>query len=243
MAIKGLHVVKKRVASGVSRFYYYAYRGGPKFWSTDKTRIDSPGKRLPPEFIEAYHQAIENERLPTKGTLADAIRLYRERSPKFKKMKPKGQLARLKYLQQWEDMPLAKGRRAASAPLSVFDSRKIIRYITSYRDVVWGHSASAADEAVIALSALLTWCIKDGRLDWNRTHGIEPLYERPTEARIWSDEEQALFLSRASWHLSVAFRLLLFTGLRREDLTTLQRSARKGQHLLVPTGKSRGRQT
>ncbi len=41
--------------------------------------------------------------------------------------------------------------------------------------------------------------------------------------------------------MRVAFDLLLQTGLRREDLIKLKISDQKGQHLVVPTGKSRGR--
>lgn len=78
---------------------------------------------------------------------------------------------------------------------------------------------------------------------WNRARGIEPLYKRPIEARIWSTKEQERFLATAPWHLACAFKLLLFTGLRREDLTKLAVSNRKGQHLILPTGKSSGRST
>ncbi len=95
----------------------------------------------------------------------------------------------------------------------------------------------------MALSAFLTWCKQDGRLDWNRARGIETVYERPTEAYIWSSEEQTLFLKTASSHLAWAFKLALNTGLRREDLVRLPITALTRDHLIIPTGKSRGRQT
>ena len=243
MSIKGLHVIAKKLATGQTRYYYYAFRGGPKFWTSEGSRLDEPGKRLPPEFIQAYSEVMEDERAPVADSFAMAVMLYRKKSPAFRKMKTKGQTARIKYLDKWLEMPLKAGQPAANAPLSVFDSRRIIKFITSHRDRVWGHSPSAADEAVLALSAFLTWCKKDGRLDWNRAHGIEPLYERPTEARIWSLEEQAKFLKTASAHLAWAFKLALHTGLRREDLTRLPLSAITKQHLIIPTGKSRGRNT
>lgn len=56
MAIKGLHVVKKRMAKGGDRYYYYAYRGGPKFWATDQIRIDGPGKRLPRDLLRPINE-------------------------------------------------------------------------------------------------------------------------------------------------------------------------------------------
>lgn len=243
MSIKGMYATPKTLANGRVRYYYYAYRGGPRFWISDDNRIDLPGKRLPPEFVAAYNDSVADERMPVKDTFAYVVSLYRSKSQAFKRMKVKGQTARIKYLDAWQEMQLSGRQSAASAPITVFDNRKIIRFITSHRDKVWGHSPSSADEAVLALSAFLTWCKKDGRLDWNRAQGIESLYHRPTEARIWSNEEQTRFTKTAPIHLKWAFQLLLHTGLRREDLTRLPMSAITNEHLLIPTGKSRGRQT
>jgi len=243
MAIKGLYVTPKRLADGTIRYYYYAYRRGPQFWTSDHKRIDDAGKRLPAEFLAAYSAAMAHERKPDTGSLSATIGIYREKCAAFRKMKPKGKTARLKYLETWLSMPLHGGLEAGNAPLSVFDSRKVIKYITAFRDETWGHSPSAADEAVIALSAFLTWCRQDGRLDFNRAHGIEQVYQRPTKARVWTTDEQKRFLESAPWHLSRAFLLLLHTGLRREDLVSLNLSARRRQHLIVPTGKSGGRNT
>ncbi len=243
MSIKGIHVVRKSRPDGTFRYYYYSHRGGPRFWVSDKIRIDLPGKKLPPDFLEAFAQISQLEPRVPRNTFAGAITLYRQKCAAFQKMKAKGRSARIKYLEAWTAMPLHQGKPAGDAPLAVFDSRKIIKYITAYRDRTWGHSTSAADEAVIALSAFLSWCKRDGRLDWNRAMGIEKTYERPTQARIWSVEEQELFLASAPRHLAWGFRLLLHTGLRREDLIRLPLSAIRGQHLLIPTGKSRGRQT
>lgn len=243
MSIKGIHVVRKSRLGGKVRFYYYVYRGGPQFWTSDDKRIDFPGRKLPTEFLDAYAEHRDQECLPPKNTLARTVILYRSKCATFKKMKPKGRAARIKYLDKWLEMPLVNGRLAGDAPLSVFDNRKIIRYITNHRDSVWAHSPSAADEAVIALSAFLTWCKRDGRLDWNRASGIEQVYQRPTEARIWTEPEQEAFISTAAPHLIWAFQLLLHTGLRREDLVKLPVSAIRKEHVLIPTGKSGGRQT
>ena len=243
MSIKGIHVVRKSRPGGKVRYYYYTYRGGPQFWTSDNQRIDLPGKKLPETFLAAFAEHRDHERLPPRDTFARTVVLYRSKCAAYKRMKPKGRAARSKYLEKWLEMPLAHGRIARDAPISVFDSRKIIRFITGYRDTVWAHSASSADEAVIALSAFLTWCKRDGRLDWNRASGIEQIYRRPTEARIWSADEQHKFVSTAPDQLKWAFQLLLHTGLRREDLTRLPISAVRKEHILIPTSKSGGRQT
>ncbi len=70
----------------VPRYHYYAFRGGPKFWTSDGKRLDMPAKRLPGEFIEAYQAAIEEVRGPSKGSFAATIVLYRSNSASFRKM-------------------------------------------------------------------------------------------------------------------------------------------------------------
>ena len=241
MSIDGIHVVRRKLASGAVRYHYYAYRGGPKFWESDGERVDE--KRLPDGFPQAYTTAIEDENRPAAGTFGRALALYRERSPKFKRMRPKGKMARIKYLDKWSEMPMRNTKPARMAPLEAFDSRGIIRRITAYRDRVWGHSPSAADEAVIALSAFLTWCRKEGMLDWNRAQGIDSVYERPVSARVWEAGEQAAFLLMAPQHVRWAFQLALFTGLRLSDLVRLTVADRTREHLIIPTGKSGGRNT
>ncbi len=58
--LKGIHHVRKRLANGQIKDFYYAWRdGGP--------RIDaSPGT---PEFVRQYHEAHASLRKPKAGTL------------------------------------------------------------------------------------------------------------------------------------------------------------------------------
>lgn len=241
MPIKGVWTVPRILASGQTRYYHYpSRRGGKSFWTSDHP-LD--GKRLPPEFIAAYEAARAQESGPSQGSFGRAVLEYEKRSTKFHRMSVRGQSARSQYLDRWRAMPLKNDHKAGAAPLAVFDQRAIIKYITKYRDEIWGHSPSAADEAVFALSAFLRWAKSEGRLDWNRCEGIPGVYERPTEARVWSVEEQSAFLADAPWPVSHFFRLALFTGLRLSDLVKLPVTACKREHIIIPTGKSRGRNT
>ncbi len=239
MSIKGVWCVPYKRANGKVRFYYYTSRvGGVRFWESDEKRIGE--RSLPTEFVQAYNEACSVERGYTTSSFATAVRLYQQKSKSYAGMKAKGQVARTKYLEAWLEMPLKADRPAAAAPLQVFDSRNVIKFITSFRDERWGHSASAADEAIIALSAFLTWCKQDGRLDWNRAQSIPAIYQRPTKNRIWTSDQQARFLESAPWQIAFGFKLAAFTGLRLGDLLQLPLSARTRQHLIIPTSKSRG---
>lgn len=239
MPIKGVWRVPYKLSNGRVRYYYYTSRnGGVKFWQCDDKPLD--GQRLPPEFITAYEKAQNLERGPIMGSFEKAFNDYQVRSTKFAKMAPKSQRTRVRYLEKWLEMPLKKGQRAAVAPLAVFDSRNVIKYIIDHRNKAWGHSPSVADEAMFALSAFLRWAKSEGRIDWNRCEGIPAMYERPTQARIWTDAERTKFLETAPWQVDHFYRLASFLGLRLGDLVKLPRTAIKREHVIIPTSKSRG---
>ena len=71
--IKGLNRVRKRLADGSERIYYYAWKGGPQL----------PGRPGDPEFLAAYNAAVGERRNP-KGdsTLRSLVARYRA-SPEF----------------------------------------------------------------------------------------------------------------------------------------------------------------
>jgi hypothetical protein len=240
MPIKGVWRVPFKLANGTIRYYYYTSRhGGSRFWQCDGKPIDD--KRLPPEFIAAYEEAKQTERGIKPGTFEQAFHDYQKRCPKFARLKLKSSTARIRYLESWLDMPLKASKPARKAPLAVFDDRKIIQYIVTHRDMRWAHSKSAAQEAMIALSAFLNWAKSEGRLDWNRVEGVPSVYSSPIdEARIWEPVERTAFLKEAAWQLDYFYRLEEITGLRLEDAVRLTRSARKREHIIIPTGKSRG---
>ena len=59
VVLKGIHRVKRRLASGDIRIHYYAWRGGPVIHA-------KPGT---PEFVHAYNEAHNSIRQPRAGAL------------------------------------------------------------------------------------------------------------------------------------------------------------------------------
>jgi hypothetical protein len=132
MPIKGVWTVPKTLADGTVRYYYYSSRQGRVcFWKADGAPVDA--KRLPPEFVEAYDAARQIERGQRPGSFEQAFHDYQRRCPKFARLKLKSSTARIRYLGAWLDMPLKGDRPARTAPLAIFDDRKIIRYVISHR--------------------------------------------------------------------------------------------------------------
>lgn len=76
--LKGIHTTFKKLANGMTRIYYYAWRGGPRL----------PGKPGSPEFIAAHRKAC-TEREPTigNGTLRSLTESY-QKSTDFRAKAP-----------------------------------------------------------------------------------------------------------------------------------------------------------
>ena len=244
MPIKGTWVVPSKLADGTKRYHYYTSRAPDreKFWESDGERVDL-GYSLPEGFAEAYAAANQLSRGIYPGSFEATIFEYRKKSAAYKRMRQKSQETRDKYLEAWLDMQLKEGKLARQAPISVFDKKKIMGYITAHRDARWSHSPSAADEAIFALSAFLKWCVSVGKLNDNKAAHVPSIYERPEGARIWEEAEQIAFLQDCPWQLRAGFQLSLYTGLRLGDLVRLPVTARTRDHLMIATGKSRGAHT
>lgn len=241
MPIGDIYINPRNLADGTKRYHYSTCRGptGVKFWTTDGYRLDMTAKNLPVDFVRAYVKACEKEEeRPSPSSFGELLKRYRAKSARFKRMKPKSQKTRLKYLYQWADMPMKNEKPASRAPIRAFEQLEIIPILTDYRDDIWGHSPSAAEEAQIALSAYLRWCRSEGHIKDNLASALESPYERPEKANTWEKWQLDLQFSKSSEPIQHFIELALFTGLRLSDLVKLTTKAIKPQHIIIPTDKS-----
>lgn len=77
--LKGIHRVTKKLASGAVREYHYAYRGGPKFWSSESA-FDVGSADYLAAFLEASkpHLLRAAPKPGQGGSTAAVIRRYRQ---------------------------------------------------------------------------------------------------------------------------------------------------------------------
>lgn len=240
MPVEGVHVVPKRLAGGAVRYYYYPWRGAKhSFWQTDGFRYDLAARKLPQDFIDALYEARQPSSKAGKlGGLIDDY-LTSPESP-FQSLSPATKKDRRRYLDRVRDMKLKGEKRAEDAPLSAFERAGMRRYIRKWRGAM-KDTPKAADEAKIALSAVLQYGVAQGDLTFNVCHGIESLYEREDDARTWTEDEQALYLSDAGELDRLRFLFIRYTGLRRKDGVEIETTADHGEHLIWRSSKSRRR--
>ena len=77
--LKGLAKVRKKLADGSSRFYFYAWRGGPLLRNAKSEPIQNPDD---PQLQVAFMDAHKELRTRPAGTLGTLIADYRA-SPAF----------------------------------------------------------------------------------------------------------------------------------------------------------------
>ena len=85
---KGVHRVKRRLASDAVRWHFYAWRGGPKYWEDDRKEPTDP------DFSRAYADAVKRPK-PGKLTVPALVDAFLDSAAM-----PKGERSRAD-LRKW----------------------------------------------------------------------------------------------------------------------------------------------
>ena len=240
--IEGVRIVPYKRANGGRRYYYYAYRDADtSFWQTDDFKLDLSKDKLPRDFVEAYTAASKPDG-PAEGTFGKLVNEYlSEPNSPYHKLAAATKKDRRKYIDRVRDMRVKDGRLAVNAPVSTFDNKAMRRWISAWHNEM-ASTPKAADETLVALSAILSYGKAKGDLLVNICHGMPKMYERPTEdARVWTEDEQENFFSDAHQHLRLAAMFIRYTGLRRKDAVEIEAAAQIGDYLVWRASKSRRR--
>jgi integrase len=227
--LKGIHHVRRRLATGQIRDHYYAWRGGPAI----------AGKPGTSEFIREYHDAHASLRRPKPGTLMTIIAEFKG-SADFKKLAPSSIRSYLAYIKLIED-------DFGDMPLAALDDRRVRGEFKSWRDR-FANTPRKADYAWTTLARILSFGKDRGLIANNPCEGGGRLYSADRTERVWRDEDVAEFLSFAPPGLALALMLALWTGQRQGDLLRLPWSAydgarirlqqsKTGRRLVVPAGE------
>jgi integrase len=228
--LKGLNRVTKRLKDGRRITYWYAWRGGP--------RLDGhPGA---PEFIASFNRAVAERRSTGDATLSGLVVRYKA-SPEYARL---SESTRAHWI-RWLDRLMQRGGPAdiGGLPIAALDDRRVRQEILAWRDQ-WADRPRSADYAMQVLSRVLGWAVGRGMLALNPVAGVEQLYAGGRAEQVWTAGELARYQAAApSPEVAAIVPLACLTGLRREDLATLQWAHVGDVAIVKPTGKSRGRKT
>lgn len=223
--MSGLHVVPKPRKSG-TRWYVYAWRGGPQIHHQDDSR-----PVITPDLLDKAMAARREANGFSPDTLAAVIVDYKA-SPEFTRLEPSTQRDYRLWLDRMDD-------KFGDARLGAFEDRRMRGSVIEWRDE-WRRQPRSADKAVTMLSTVLAWAVDHGRIAINVAAGIKTLHRVNKADEIWEDRHFRAMVN-CSPQLRNALKLALLTGLRLGDLVHLQWENVGPQSIILTTRKRKGR--
>ena len=222
--LKGINVVRKRLADGSARAYYYAWKGGPAL-------RDEPGT---PEFVASYNEAVAQKVRPPTGVLLSVMQGY-QASEDFRRLADstrRGYVALIKRIES----------KFGDFPLAALTDRRTRGEFLAWRDKLAVDSGRRqADYAWTVLARILSWALNRGLVAANPCEKGGRVYRGSRADKVWTKDDESAFLKSAPAHLHLTLLLALWTGQRQGDLLRLPWSAYDGTHIRLRQSKTGAR--
>lgn len=232
--LTGLHKATKRLSGGRVAIYAYAFRGGPLVARVEAGSLFAANRLMELELGRAGTAAkIEEARAPLRRTedkrFVKGLIYAFKASPEWAKMGRSSQVEYSRYLKAFD-------AEFGDLPVNAFGSERAKTELLEWRDQ-WADRPRAADYAIQTVGRLFKWARGRGLASARPTDDVERLHEADRSDVIWSDEDIAAIVAKASREVGWAVQLAAETGLRMGDLLELPRSALTAQAIVWKTSK------
>ena len=219
--LKGINSIRKRLADGSERTYYYAWKGGPPL-------SGEPGT---PEFVHSYNEAIATKAATPEGQLLSVLQSY-QASGEFSGLATR---TRSDYVLKIKVIEAEFG----DFPLAALTDRRTRGVFRAWRDKLALNSRRQADYAWQVFARILSWGLDRGLVLANPCARGGRLYRGSRVDKIWTADDEAAFLKSAPEYFHLALLLALWTGQRQGDLLRLPWSAYDGSVIRLVQSKSK----
>ena len=217
---RGLHRIRKQLATGAFVEYFYAWRGGPRI------RAEYGTAEFAAEFADAHRHAPASVR----GSFNEAISSYLA-SPKFASLADR---TRKEYRKA---VDLIR-KRFGVVRLDYFNDRRMRTVAYKWRDE-FALTPRKADNLIAVLSAILSYLVDRSQLDRNVVRGMKKLYSSDRSNIVWTDQEIKKVCEFASNQLAWTIRLEALTGMRTGDLIAVPWTAIRSNCIDWKTSKNK----
>lgn len=228
--LAGIHRVRMKLKGNRVIFYHYAWRGGPRFWSSD-----SDVKEGSAQYVAAFGEAGKQAQ-DKSGKFRDIIRMYMA-STNFTRLSPRSQKD-IRYSLFREN---GIDDKFGDAPIGAFNRPKIRQTALKWRDTYHGRQA---DMVFAHLKQIISWALDRGYLLEHHLRGGGKVYTKSRNDIIWTEPEIDSFVSGTPDYVGRILIAETETGLRPGDLFNLSRfhiqKTPKGRRIYMRTSK-RGR--
>ena len=219
--LAGINTVRKRLADGTIRLYYYHRETG--------RRLNGPPGS--PSFLADYAEAERSIVERTRGTFNGLVRDYTG-SPEFDK---RADSTKIEYRRMLTKAEAVFG----SMPIGALDDPRVRQDFMSRRaEIARTSGEREADNRLSVVSAMLTWAVRNGIIFGNHVTGFQRLYKADRSELIWLPQHIDAFMRVAPVEQQRALILALHTGQRQGDLLRLTWSNYDGRYLTLRQGKS-----
>jgi integrase len=219
--LKGIHTTYKKLASGETKKYFYAWKGGP--------RLDAvPGT---PEFFRLYNDALSFRKQPTAGTMRSLIDYFKD-SDEYKSKSPHSRRAYDTYLKMID-------ATFGTMPIAAVEDKRARGEFKAWRGT-FSATARKADYAWSTLARVLSVAKDHGKISVNVCERGGRLYDADRSDIIWSADDIREFCAVASAELQAALLLALWTGQRQGDLLKLSWKNYDGTYIRLRQTKAKG---
>lgn len=229
--LKGINTVRKTLAGGGIRTYYYHRASGTPL----------PGKPGEQEFLIALSAAQSTLVQHHRGTLNSLIHQW-TLSPKWSAAgPPHGSGYAESTKREWRRMLVTVEKHFGKLPIAALDDPRVLQDFLKWRMKVAKESGTReADNRLSVLSALLTWAsVEAGEIAKNHLAGFKRIHSSNRSQKVWLPEDVEAFMSVAPLEMQQALILALHTGQRQGDLLRLTWSNYDGERISLRQGKSR----
>src|SRR5262245_28724541 len=220
--LKGINPVRKRLADGTWKTYWYAWKGGPPL----------RGKLGTPEFVASYNEAVARKAVPPRGTLLSVLQAF-QASENFLGLADETRRSYAGLIRRNIEKDLG------DYPLSGLTDRRTRGIFMTWRDrIATSAGRRQADYAWTVLARVLSWGLDRGRVLANPCTRGGRLYRGSRVEKIWTPTDEAAFFAHAPANLQLALLLALWSGQREGDLLRLPWSAYDGKHIRLRQSKT-----
>lgn len=224
--LKGVHKVRKKLASGKIVYYYYAWRGGPRIHADPKTEKDA--------FIAEYRQHMLTASTEGILTLEGLIDLFtgseKKPNPDFLALSASTQRDYLYAFRLIRE-------RWPRLPARLTQQRGMKRDIRDWHRS-FAKNPRKADKLLFALSKVFSYAIKHEYIEKNPCTGIDRIYRGSRWEFVWTDAMIEKVRREGKPHIVAAMEVAVYTGQRQGDILALKWPQYDGTHLQLRQGKT-----
>jgi len=222
--LKGINSVRKRLADGTIKTFWYAWKGGPPLRG-------EPGS---PEFVASYNEAVAKKVTPARGALLSILQQY-QASENFRGLADSTKRSYVALIVRIE-------KAFGDFPLAALTDRRSRGVFMAWRDKIAVESGRRqADYAWTVLARVLSWADDRGLVAANPCAKGGRLYRGSRADKVWTPDDEANFLAKAPAHLHLPLMLAIWTGQRQGDLLRLSWSAYDGTMIRLRQSKTGAR--